>query len=345
MSTETPVLAKKDFQSDQEVRWCPGCGDYAILSAVQTVFAKLGVPKEKLVVISGIGCSSRFPYYMDTYGFHTIHGRAPAFATGLKMARPDLNVWIATGDGDAMSIGGNHLVHVLRRNVGVKILMFNNRIYGLTKGQYSPTSEKGKRTKSTPAGSIDSPFNPLALALGAGATFVARTVDIFQPHMREIMLRAQQHPGTSFIEIYQNCNIFNDKAFAYMTDKPNRADNILYLEHGKPMVFGADSNKGIRLRGLDLEVVELGGSIGPEDCLVWDENRQDPTFAFLMAQMQPPHFPTPIGVIRAVEEPAYESDVVAQIGAATEKNQGKLEDLIYGGDTWTVGAGDAPAAP
>jgi 2-oxoglutarate ferredoxin oxidoreductase subunit beta len=345
MSTETPALTKRDFQSDQEVRWCPGCGDYAILSAVQTVFSQLGVAREKLVVVSGIGCSSRFPYYMNTYGFHTIHGRAPAVATGLKMARPDLNVWIATGDGDSMSIGGNHLIHVLRRNVGVKILMFNNRIYGLTKGQYSPTSERGKRTKSTPAGSVDFPFNPLGLALGAGATFVARTVDIFQPHMREVMLRAQQHEGTAFIEIYQNCNIFNDKAFSYMTDKENRSDNILYLEHGKPMLFGEDHGKGIRLNGLQLEVVELGGAIGPEDCLVWDENRQDPTFAFLMAQMQPPLFPTPVGIFRAVNEPTYDEEVVQQITAATDKGHGKLENLIYGGDTWTVSAPEAPQAP
>ncbi len=336
MSTETPTLKKKDFQSDQDVRWCPGCGDYSILSAVQTVFAKLGLPKEKMVIVSGIGCSSRFPYYMDTYGFHTIHGRAPAFASGLKMARPDLHVWVVTGDGDAMSIGGNHFIHLLRRNVDVNVLLFNNRIYGLTKGQYSPTSEEGKRTKSSPMGSVDHPFNPLGLALGSGASFVGRTVDIFQPHMRELMLRAQAHRGTSFIEIYQNCNIFNDKAFSYMTDKPNRADNVLYLEHGKPMIFGAEQNKGIRLNGLQLEVIELGGSMGPEDCLVWDEDRQNPAFAFLLAQLAPPNFPTPIGVFRAVEQSTYDGDVLRQIDAATTQNPGKLEDLIYGGDTWTV---------
>ncbi len=344
MSTETPTLNKKDFQSDQDVRWCPGCGDYSILSAVQTVFAKLGFAKEKMVVISGIGCSSRFPYYMDTYGFHTIHGRAPAFATGLKVARPDLHVWVATGDGDAMSIGGNHLIHLLRRNVNVNVLLFNNRIYGLTKGQYSPTSEEGKRTKSSPAGSVDHPFNPLALALGSGASFVARTVDIFQPHMREVMMRAQEHKGTSFIEIYQNCNIFNDKAFTYMTDKPNRADNILYLEHGKPMLFGVNQSKGIRLNGLRLEVVELGGSIGPEDCLVWDEDRQDPAFAFLMAQMTSHEFPTPIGVFRAVAESTYDEDVLHQLEEATTRNPGKLEELIYGGDTWTVESPEASSA-
>ncbi|HXO40269.1 MAG TPA: 2-oxoacid:ferredoxin oxidoreductase subunit beta, partial [Thermoanaerobaculia bacterium] len=223
------ALSKKDFQTDQEVRWCPGCGDYAILSAVQQVFPELGIPREKFVVVSGIGCSSRFPYYMNTFGFHSIHGRAPAVATGLKLARPELEVWIATGDGDAMSIGGNHLIHILRRNVGVKILMFNNRIYGLTKGQYSPTSEPGKRTKSTPFGSIDMPFNPLALALGAGATFVARSVDVFQQHLKETLRRAAQHRGTAFVEIYQNCNIFNDKAFGYMTEKETRDEQTVQL--------------------------------------------------------------------------------------------------------------------
>ena len=253
MPTETPAptrrLTKKDFQTDQEVRWCPGCGDYAILSAVQQVFPELGIPREKFVVVSGIGCSSRFPYYMNTFGFHTIHGRAPAVATGLKLARPELEVWIATGDGDSMSIGGNHLIHVLRRNVGVKILMFNNRIYGLTKGQYSPTSELGKKTKSTPAGSVDYPFNPLSLAIGAGATFVARSVDIFQAHLRDTLRRAAQHKGTAYVEIYQNCNIFNDKAFANLTDKETKDETALYLEHGKPLVFGKNKDRGIRMQG------------------------------------------------------------------------------------------------
>src|SRR5262249_19614261 len=245
MSTEAHTLTKKDFQTDQEVRWCPGCGDYAILAAVQQVFPELGIPKEQFVVVSGIGCSSRVPYYMDTFGFHSIHGRAPAVATGLKLARPELEVWIATGDGDAMSIGGNHLIHTLRRNVGGKILMFNNRIYGLTKGQYSPTSELGKKTKSTPVVSVDYPFNPLSLALGAAATFVARSVDIFQVHLRDTLRRAAAHKGTAFVEIYQNCNIFNDKAFAYMTDKEAKDDNVLYLEHGKPLVYGKNKDKGI----------------------------------------------------------------------------------------------------
>lgn len=339
MSTELPVLTKKDFQSDQEVRWCPGCGDYAILKSVQSVLPELGIPKEKFVVISGIGCSSRFPYYMDTFGFHTIHGRAPAIATGLKASRPDLEVWVATGDGDAMSIGGNHLIHVLRRNVGLKILMFNNRIYGLTKGQYSPTSEIGKRTKSTPFGSLDNPFNPLSLAIGAGATFVARTVDIYQKHLQEVMLQAAAHKGTAFVEIYQNCNIFNDKAFSYMTDKEAREDQGLTLEHGKPLVFGKDRDRGIRLRGTRLEVIAFADGYGETDCLVWDETLDNPGMAFLLAQMTPPEFPTPIGVLRSVERPAYEDQIVAQIDHEIEaQGQGTLEQLIYSGETWTVDA-------
>ncbi len=339
MSTEAPTLTKKDFQTDQEVRWCPGCGDYAILSAVQQIFPELGIPREKFVVVSGIGCSSRFPYYMNTYGFHSIHGRAPAVATGLKLARPELEVWIATGDGDAMSIGGNHLIHTLRRNVGVKILMFNNRIYGLTKGQYSPTSEVGKKTKSTPTGSVDTPFNPLALAIGAGATFIARSVDIFQPHLKDTLRRAAQHKGTAFIEIYQNCNIFNDKAFTYMTDKAVKDDATLLLEHGKPMVFGKDGDKGIRMRGTEMEVIELGNGLGPDDCLVWDETMENPATAFLVSQLLPPRFPTPIGVLRSVETPTYEARVVEQIETAIEKKgPGKLEDLLYSGDLWTVHA-------
>ena len=335
---EAPVLSRKDFQTDQEVRWCPGCGDYAILNAVQQVFPELGIPREKFVVVSGIGCSSRFPYYMNTYGFHSIHGRAPAVATGLKLARPELEVWIATGDGDALSIGGNHLIHTLRRNVGVKVLMFNNRIYGLTKGQYSPTSELGKRTKSTPAGSADYPFNPLSLALGAGATFVARTVDIYLAHQKEVLRRAAAHQGTAFVEIYQNCNIFNDKAFDYMTDKPVRDDAAIYLEHGKPLVFGKEKNRGIRMRGTEMEVIELGGEFSEADCLVWNESLTNPATAFLAAQLLPPHFPTALGVFRSVEEPTYEHRVVGQIEEATAKQGvGRLEDLLRQGDTWTVG--------
>jgi 2-oxoglutarate ferredoxin oxidoreductase subunit beta len=336
-SRAAPALAKKDFQTDQEVRWCPGCGDYAILSAVQQVFPELGIPREKFVVVSGIGCSSRFPYYMNTFGFHSIHGRAPAVATGLKMARPELEVWIATGDGDSMSIGGNHLIHILRRNVGVKILMFNNRIYGLTKGQYSPTSEPGKRTKSTPLGSVDTPFNPLALALGAGATFVARSVDVFQQHLKATLRRAAQHKGTAFVEIYQNCNIFNDHAFAYMTERELRDEQTIQLEHGKPMVFGKSRDQGIRLRGTALETFALAP--GAEDCLVWDERADSPALAFLAAQLLPPHSPTPLGVLRCVERPSYEDQVIAQLDHEIERlGAGKLEELLASGDTWTVPA-------
>jgi 2-oxoglutarate ferredoxin oxidoreductase subunit beta len=336
-----PVLNKKDFQSDQEVRWCPGCGDYSILKAVQLVLPELGVPKENFVVVSGIGCSSRFPYYMNTYGFHGIHGRAPAIASGLKIARPDLEVWVATGDGDAMSIGGNHLIHLLRRNIGIKVVMFNNRIYGLTKGQYSPTSERGKRTKSTPYGSLDNPFNPLSLALGAGATFVARTVDIFQKHMNDVLTQAAAHKGSAFVEIYQNCNIFNDRAFAYMTDKDSRDDQTLYVEDGKPLVFGADGSRGLKLSGTSFEVVEAG-----DDCLVWKAGRQDPSMAFMLGQLGPPNFPTPIGVFRAVDEPIYERDSAAQIESAIEsQGQGKLEELIYSGEMWTVAADGSVERP
>src|SRR5207237_4039945 len=258
MTTATlPQLTKKDFQTDQEVRWCPGCGDYAILSAVQSVFPELGIRRENFVVVSGIGCSSRFPYYMNTYGFHSIHGRAPTFATGLKVARPDLQVWVITGDGDGLSIGGNHLIHAIRRNVDLKIILFNNEIYGLTKGQYSPTSRLGTRTKSSPMGSIDNPLRPLSLAIGAEATFVARTVDVDIHHLTEILKRAAAHRGTAFIEIYQNCKIFNDAVFEYATDKTIKAENTLYLEHGKPLIFGKDRNKGIRLHVLNPEVVTL----------------------------------------------------------------------------------------
>ena len=331
-------LTKKDFTSDQEVRWCPGCGDYAILAAVQSFMPELGLKRENIVFVSGIGCAARFPYYMETYGMHSIHGRAPAIATGLSVSRPDLSVWVVTGDGDSMSIGGNHLIHTLRRNVGVKILMFNNRIYGLTKGQYSPTSELGKKTKSTPAGSVDYPFNPLSLAIGAGATFIARSVDIFQTHLRDTLRRAAQHKGTAYVEIYQNCNIFNDKAFSGLTDKETKDETALYLEHGKPLVFGKNKDRGIRMRGTQMEVIELGGEFGADDCLVWDETQENPALSFLMAQLQPPHFPTPLGVFRDVEVPTYEERVIAQLQTETDRlGVGKLEDLLKAGDTWTVG--------
>ena len=339
MSTETlPVYTKKDFQTDQEVRWCPGCGDYAILSAVQSVFPELGIPKEKFVIVSGIGCSSRFPYYMNTYGFHSIHGRAPAVATGLKIAHPELEVWVATGDGDSLSIGGNHTIHMLRRNVGVKVLMFNNRIYGLTKGQYSPTSEYGKKTKSTPYGSADRPFYPLSLALGADATFVARSVDVFQPHLKTTVKRAAAHKGSAYIEILQNCNIFNDGAWESVTEKEVREDHIIALEHGKPLIFGKNKDKGIRMNGLELEVVQLGNGVGVNELIVHDENAHNPAYAFLLSRMDAtPGFPTPIGVLRAVEAVRYEDRIAEQILEVTAKRgQGDLGKLLRQGDTWEV---------
>src|SRR6202051_4831055 len=276
------ALTRKDFITDQEVRWCPGCGDYAILAAVQKTMPEFGILPENIVFVSGIGCSSRFPYYMNTYGFHTIHGRAPAFATGLKVAHPDLTVWVVTGDGDGLSIGGNYLLHALRRNVDLKIILFNNEIYGLTKGQYSPTSRAGTRTKSSPLGSIDNPLRPLSLAIGAEATFVARTVDVDVNHLTETLRRAAAHKGTAFIEIYQNCKIFNDGVFDYATDKTVKADNALFLEHGKPLIFGKDRNKGIRLNGLNPEVVDLANGIGLDDLLIHDERAPEPSLAYLL---------------------------------------------------------------
>ena len=334
------ALKKKDFQSDQEVRWCPGCGDYAILNGVQNLFPRLGIAKENFVVVSGIGCSSRFPYYMDTYGFHSIHGRAPAIATGLKIARPELSVWVITGDGDALSIGGNHLIHALRRNIGLKIVMFNNRIYGLTKGQYSPTSELGKKTASTPLGSIDRPFNPISMALGSEATFVARTVDIYRDHLADVLEQAARHEGSAFIEVYQNCNIFNDKAFSYMTEKTLRNDNQVQLQPGQPLVFGADMDKGIRRTsgGRGLEVVSLGDGVKKEDLLVHDDSRANPAFAFELSRMNPPEFPTPIGIFRSVQEDSLEKRVWAQVEQAKESASGPptLERLLRRAETWTV---------
>jgi 2-oxoglutarate ferredoxin oxidoreductase subunit beta len=333
-----PVYTKKDFQTDQEVRWCPGCGDYAILNAVQQVFPELGVAREKFVVVSGIGCSSRFPYYMNTYGFHTIHGRAPAVATGIKITNPDLEVWVATGDGDALSIGGNHTIHMLRRNVGIKVLLFNNKIYGLTKGQYSPTSEQGKKAKSTPYGSVDRPFYPLSLALGAEATFVARSVDVFQPHLKAVLRKAAAHQGSAFIEVLQNCNIFNDGAWDTLTDKELRDDHTIALEHGQPMIFGKNRDRGIRRSGLELEVVSLGGGVTEKDLIVHDEHNQNPAYAFLLSRMDHmPGFPTPIGVLRAVDAPRYELAMSQQIREITEKKgAGDLDKLLRAGDVWEV---------
>jgi 2-oxoglutarate/2-oxoacid ferredoxin oxidoreductase subunit beta len=332
------TLTKKDFVSDQEVRWCPGCGDYAILSAVQGFMPELGVPPHKLVFVTGIGCSGRFVYYMDTYGVHGIHGRAPAIATGLATARPDLAVWIITGDGDALSIGGNHLIHALRRNINVKILMFNNQIYGLTKGQYSPTSEEGKVTKSTPFGSLDHPFNPVALALGAEASFVARTIDVDRQHLVEVLRQASAHQGTAFIEIYQNCNVFNDDAFIALTGKETKGLNQIRLEHGKPVVFGPNGERCV--------YVEFDGSLRVGDTadvpqeLIYthDAHRDEPSAAFALAHLsRGPTQPTAIGVFRDIQRPVYGELMERQIEMATQKlGAGDLAKLLNSGDTWEV---------
>ena len=336
MADAVKTYTKKDFTSDQAVRWCPGCGDYAILAQTQKVFPDLGVDKENFVFISGIGCSSRFPYYMDTYGFHTIHGRAPAIASGVKMANPNLSVWVVTGDGDGLSIGGNHTIHLLRRNMDINVMLFNNRIYGLTKGQYSPTSEVGKVTKSTPMGSLDTPFNPLTLALGSGATFVSRTIDKETKHMQKMIMRSHGHKGTSFMEIYQNCNIFNDRAFGPMTDKETKSDTVLWLENGEPMLFGAEKQKGVRLDGNTPIVVEIGDKWGVDDVLVHDES--DYVIASLLSNMTyQADFPDPIGVLYALEEETYEERMVAQLEMAIKKKpSGSIQDILNSGDTWIV---------
>jgi len=325
-------MTLKDFKPDQEVRWCPGCGDYAILNATQKALAEIGVPKENVVVISGIGCSSRFPYYVDTYGFHTIHGRALAIATGVKVANPDLAVWVATGDGDAMSIGGNHLIHALRRNVNVKILMFNNEIYGLTKGQYSPTSPRGKKTKTSPYGSLDHPFHPLELALGAGATFVARTMDTQPKHMKEVLMAAAAHEGAAFIEIWQNCHIFNDGAFKDWSTKDTRDDNTVVLRSGEPMVFGKDKEKGL--------IVDCHGNsiVDADKAMTWDASTPTPVPAYLLAALdREPDMPRAVGIFRQVEQTTYERDVNAQVAEVkSTRGLSSLKDLIYTPDAWTV---------
>lgn len=339
MTAETALkLTKADFQSDQDIRWCPGCGDYSILAQVQAVLPELGIPREKFVFVSGIGCSSRFPYYMNTYGIHSIHGRAPAVATGVKSINPDLSVWVITGDGDALSIGGNHTIHAIRRNVDMQVLLFNNRIYGLTKGQYSPTSEMGKKTKSTPMGSVDYPLHPISLALGAEATFVARTMDVDPKSLRYVVKRAAEHRGISFVEIFQNCNIFNDGAYDGIVDKSVRSDRVLYLEHGKPMIFGKDNNKGLRLKGFQLEVVTIGeNGVTEKDIVVHDETNPDPTMAFLLSRLDEEKFPVPMGVFRAVRRPTFDEMMNDQIRQAQEKSgTGDLKKLIYSGETWDV---------
>ena len=339
-TTSTP-LTSKDFVTDQEVRWCPGCGDYSILAQVQKVMPTLGIPRENIAIVSGIGCSSRFPYYMNTYGMHSIHGRATAVASGLKAARPDLSVWIVTGDGDGLSIGGNHTMHLLRRNFDVNILLFNNQIYGLTKGQYSPTSEEQKITKSTPFGSIDHPFNPMALALGADGTFIARSMDRDPKHLQALLLRANAHKGTSFLEIYQNCNIFNDGAFEVYTEKGTKMDEALFLEQGKPLVFGAAQNKGIKLDGFHPVVVDLDAGASKDDLWVHDE--KDFYKAQILVRMfdDPKiagHLPRPFGVFYQTDRPCYEEMMALQIeDIIAKKGKGDLDKLLRGNETWTIG--------
>ena len=343
MSTDVataPKLTAKDFATDQEVRWCPGCGDYSILAQVQRVMPDLGIPKENIAIISGIGCSSRFPYYMNTFGMHSIHGRATAIASGLKASRPELSVWIVSGDGDSMSIGGNHTIHLLRRNLHVNLMVFNNQIYGLTKGQYSPTSETNKITKSTPMGSIDHPFNPLALAMGADATFIARSMDRDPKHLQETLKRAHGHKGTSFVEIYQNCNIFNDGAFEIFTEKGTKADEVLFLEHGQPMIFGAEKNKGVRLNGFTPEVVTLGEGFTADDLWVHDEH--DIFKAQILVRLfddprKPGHLPRPFGVFYQTDRPCYEDVMAMQLEeAVAKKGKGNLAKLLRGNETWEI---------
>jgi 2-oxoglutarate ferredoxin oxidoreductase subunit beta len=332
-----PILKAADFASDQEVRWCPGCGDYSILAQMKKILPAIGVPRENTVFVSGIGCSSRFPYYMNTYGVHSIHGRAPALATGLKTARPDLFVWVITGDGDALSIGGNHLMHAIRRNLDLNIVLFNNQIYGLTKGQYSPTSPLGKVTKSTPMGAVDNPLHPLSIAIGCEGTFIARSIDIHIKHLGNVLARAAEHKGTAFVEVYQNCNVFNDGAFQYATNRDTKSETILELEHGKPLIFGKNSDKGIRLNGMNPEVVQLGKGISEDDLLFHDEKASEPSLAYLLSRMTQPEFPEPIGVFRAVDRPRYEEEVDRQIATAREqKGDGDLDTLFQAGDTWVV---------
>jgi 2-oxoglutarate/2-oxoacid ferredoxin oxidoreductase subunit beta len=336
--TAVPLTTKKDWTSDQEVRWCPGCGDYSILTAMQMLMPELGARRENTVFISGIGCSSRFPYYMNTYGMHSIHGRAPAIASGLAVARPDLDVWVITGDGDGLSIGGNHLIHALRRNVNLTILLFNNQIYGLTKGQYSPTSEIGKVTKSTPFGSVDQPFNPISLALGAEATFVARTHDLDRKHMQEMFRRAHEHRGASFVEIYQNCNVFNDGAFEDITKKDVREDMLIPLVHGQPVRFGADGARGVVVDSQGKAKIVDVAVVGEGAILVHDEHREEPGLAFMLSRLaRGPHEPTPIGVFRDVEHVDYGTAMQRQLHEAQERQgPGDLGALLGSLGTWEV---------
>jgi 2-oxoglutarate ferredoxin oxidoreductase subunit beta len=331
--------SRKDFETDQEVRWCPGCGDFAVLSQVQKLLPTLGIPRENFAVISGIGCSSRFPYYVETYGMHSIHGRAPAIATGLKLARPELSVWVVTGDGDALAIGGNHFIHLMRRNVDLKILLLNNRIYGLTKGQSSPTSEFGQLSKTTPQGSIDRPLNPVALALAAGATFVARSLDADQEHLAGVLRQAALHRGTAFVEIFQNCVTFNDGAYEALTDRATRDEARLCLEHGEPLVFGLGRCRGIRFEGAEPRLLMLGEhGWGEAECSRHDARAASSGPAFLISQLGPPDFPVPLGVFRSVAAPTYDElsgDLTRR--ARAERGPGRLEQLLATGTTWTIG--------
>ncbi len=340
MAEAVAALSKKDFASDQDVRWCPGCGDYSILANVQKVMPELGIPRENFVFVSGIGCSSRFPYYMNTYGFHTIHGRAPSFATGIKASRPELSVWVVTGDGDGLSIGGNHLLHTLRRNLDLQILLFNNRVYGLTKGQYSPTSREGMKTKSSPLGVIDHPIDPLSFALGAGASFVARTVDVDARHLQEMLARAHAHRGTAFLEILQNCPVYNDGEWSEFEDKATRGSATLALVDGEPLVFGPKgARRGIRFEGGTPQVVPLADDADPRQAgiAVHDEHAPSAGYAFALTSLTRPAFPLPIGVFRAVERPTYESLLQAQVDQAVrQRGPGDLAALLASGDTWTV---------
>ena len=329
-------LSRKDFVSDQEVRWCPGCGDYAILAQMQKMLPEVGIPRENIVFVSGIGCSSRFPYYMNTYGIHSIHGRAPTIATGIKTANPDLSVWVITGDGDGLSIGGNHLLHSLRRNVDLKIILFNNRIYGLTKGQYSPTSLLGHRTRSTPMGSIDYPLNPISVALSAEATFVARTQDTNTKHLSYVLKRAAQHQGAAFVEIYQNCVVLNPTAWEHTTDSDVRDDNIVFLEEGQPLVFGRDRDRGIRMNGTEPEVVALS-AVASDELVVHREGRENASYAYMLSRMEYPALPLPFGVLRALDRPTYTELLLDQIAVTTQqRGAGDLAALFSAGDTWVV---------
>lgn len=343
---ETPPLGPNDYASNQEVRWCPGCGDYAILAQVKKTLANLGLPREKTVFVSGIGCSSRFPYYVNTYGMHSIHGRAPAIATGLKIARPDLSVWVITGDGDGLSIGTNHLIHAIRRNVDINIILFNNRIYGLTKGQFSPTTPLGHPTKSNPYGSLDNPLHALSLAIGCEATFVARSIDVHQKHLGMVLERAAAHKGASFVEIYQNCVVFYDGAWDYATDRDSKFETILELEHGKPLIFGKNRDKGIRFVGIEPQVVSLGNGVSESDLIIHNEKAEQPTLAYFLSRMHHPEFPEPIGVFRDVARPTIDELMDARQRELVAKRGGPrdLDQLFREGETWTV-KDDQPAQP